>query len=136
VTFSSFAFEGKEKEEMMVYPEISKLVLDSVFEVHRELGPGLLELPYRNALFYALRSRDVAVEMEHPYSVMFKKDVVGEYFADLLVDDRVILEVKAVRSLEAVHEAQLMNYLRISGCRLGYLLNMAPVRFQYKRMLV
>jgi GxxExxY protein len=57
-------------------------------------------------------------------------------FADLLVDRRVILEVKAVQHLDSVHEAQLMNYLRISGCRLGYLLNMAPVRFQYKRMLL
>jgi GxxExxY protein len=121
---------------MMVYPEISKLVLDSVFEVHRELGPGLLELPYRNALYYALRSRGLAVEMERPYEVRFHGEVVGEYFADLLVDRRVILEVKAVQHLDSVHEAQLMNYLRISGCRLGYLLNMAPVRFQYKRMLL
>jgi GxxExxY protein len=88
---------------MMVYPEISKLVLDSVFEVHRELGPGLLELPYRNALYYALRSRGLAVEMERPYEVMFHGEVVGEYFADLLVDRRVILEVKAVQHSPSVN---------------------------------
>jgi hypothetical protein len=78
VTFSSFAVEGNKKEEMMVYHSLSKQILDSVFEVHRELGPGLLELPYRNALFYALRSRGLAVEMERPYEVMFHGEVVGE----------------------------------------------------------
>jgi hypothetical protein len=62
----------------MVYHSLSEQILDSVFEVHRELGPGLLELPYRNALFYALRSRGLAVEMERPYEVRFHGEVVVE----------------------------------------------------------
>jgi hypothetical protein len=62
----------------MVYQSLSKQILDSVFEVHRGLGPGLLELPYRNALYYALRSRGLAVEMERPYEVMFHGEVVVE----------------------------------------------------------
>jgi GxxExxY protein len=74
----------------MIDRELSGLVLDSVFEVHRELGPGLLELPYRNALFYSLRSRGLRVEMERGFTVDFRGERVGEYFADLVVEGRII----------------------------------------------
>jgi GxxExxY protein len=120
----------------MIDRELSGLVLDSVFEVHRELGPGLLELPYRNALFYSLRSRGLRVEMERGFTVDFRGERVGEYFADLVVEGRIILEVKAIQAIGREHYAQLINYLRISGCTVGYVINFAPSRFEYKRMVL
>jgi GxxExxY protein len=120
----------------MLYPELSETVFDAVYEVHRELGPGLLELPYRNALYYALRERGCVVEMERPYVVSFHREVVGEYFADLVVERKVIIELKAVQRLGVDHEAQLMNYLRLSGCQLGFLFNLGRMKVQFKRMVL
>jgi GxxExxY protein len=76
------------------------------------------------------------VEMERPYVVSFHGDVVGEYFADLVVERKVIVEVKAVQRLGVDHEAQLMNYLRLSGCQLGFLFNLGRMKVQFNRMVL
>lgn len=120
----------------MLYPELSKLVLDSAFAVHGVLGPGLLELPYHNALYYELSCNNLKVIYNAPFSVEYRGYTVGEYFADLLVNGRVILEVKAVSALGTEHTAQLLNYLHISDCRLGFLLNFAPQRLEFKRLVL
>jgi len=120
----------------MLYPKLSKLILDSAFAVHRSLGPGLLELPYHNALYYELAGNNLQVGYNAPFNVHYRGHTVGEYFADLLVNGRVILEVKAVSALGAENTAQLLNYLHISGCRLGFLLNFAPERLEFKRLVL
>lgn len=120
----------------MLYEELSKKILDAVFVVHRELGPGLLEQCYHNALYHELQSKGVTVGYNVPYSVMYKGTVVGEYFADLVVDGKVILELKSVKSFSGDHIAQLLNYLHISKCRLGYLINFQNFRVEFKRFIL
>ncbi len=120
----------------MIYPELSQLIIDSCFRVSNELGPGLLERCYQNALFYELKSAGLPVGYGVPFTVKYRSEVVGEYFADLVVDNRVILELKSVKVLKGEHTAQLLNYLYISGCKLGYLLNFRNSRFEFKRYVL
>ena len=120
----------------MVYQELSVAILDAVYAVHRELGPGLLEQCYHNALFFELQASGLSAGYNVPFTVSYKGAVVGEYFADLVVEGKVILELKSVRAFCGEHVAQLLNYLRISGCRLGYLLNFQGTRVEFKRLVL
>lgn len=120
----------------MLYEELSEKLLDAVFGVHRELGPGLLEQCYHNALYYELRAMGLTVGYNVPFTVMYKGTVVGEYFADLVVESKVILELKSVKTFGGEHIAQLLNYLHISGYRLGYLLNFQNIRVEFKRFIL
>ena len=120
----------------MVYPEVSKLVLDAAFAVHKSLGAGLLEQPYHNALYYELQAQGASVGYNAPFEVFHRGRVVGEYYADLLVNGLVVLEVKAVTALGTAHAAQLLNYLKLSGCRLGFLLNFQPERLEFRRLVL
>jgi GxxExxY protein len=120
----------------MIYPELSQIIIDSAFKVSRELGPGLLERCYHNALYYELRSAGLTVEYGKPFTVIYHGEVVGEYFADLVVNGKVIIELKSVRVFTGEHTAQILNYLHISGCRLGYLLNFQHSRFEFKRYVL
>ena len=120
----------------MIYPELSKLVLDAAFKVHRVLGPGLLESPYHNALYYELCRSCARVIYNAAYEIVYEGETVGEYFADLAVEGKIILEIKAVATLGKEHEAQLLNYLHISGCSLGFLLNFSPRQLQFRRLVL
>ena len=120
----------------MVYESLSKRILDCMYLVHRTLGPGLKELCYRNALWYALRDAGLFVEMEKRFEVSFQGHVVGEFLADLCVEGIVILELKSVSQLNSEHEAQLLNYLSVSGCPVGYLLNFRLKRLQFERRVL
>ena len=88
-----------------------------------------------NALFYELKAGGVCVDYEKQYKVKYRGEVVGEYFADLVVEGKVILELKSVKALGSEHTAQLLNYLYVSGCKLGYLLNFQSRRFDFKRFV-
>ena len=103
---------------------ISGEIVDAAIKVHRELGPGLLESTYEACLVYELRKRglDVRSQVELPVTYEEVELEVG-YRIDLLVNDKVIVELKAVSSLEPIHEAQLLSYLKLSGKKLGLLLN-------------
>ena len=120
----------------MVYKELSVKILDAVYAVHRELGPGLLEQCYHNALYHEFQGMGLSVDYNVPFTVIYKGIVVGEYFADLVVEGKVVLELKSVKAFSGEHTAQLLNYLHISGCRLGYLLNFQGIRVEFKRLLL
>jgi GxxExxY protein len=120
----------------MIYPELSQIIIDSAFKVSRELGPGLLERCYHNALYYEPRSGGLTVEYGKPFIVNYQGEVVGEYFADLVVNSKIIIELKSVRVFTGEHTAQILNYLHISGCKLGYLLNFQNSRFEFKRYVL
>jgi GxxExxY protein len=88
--------------------DITYAINGAVFEVNRVLGPGFLEKVYENAVLIDLRSRGLEAEAQVPIKVLYKDDVVGEYVADILVEERVIVELKTVERLEKIHEAQLL----------------------------
>ena len=115
--------------------DITYTINGSVFEVNRVLGPGFLEKVYENALLIELKSRGLNAESQVPIKVLYKEDVVGEYIADILVEQSVIVELKTVESLEKIHEAQLLNYLRATGIRLGLLVNFRHPKAEIKRLV-
>ena len=120
----------------MIYPELSQTIIDSAYKVAGELGPGLFERCYYNALYYELKAAGLHTGYNVPFIVRYRGETVGEYFADIVVNGMVILELKSVRALGSDHTAQLLNYLHISGCKLGYLLNYQNRRFEFKRYVL
>jgi GxxExxY protein len=104
--------------------EIGKLVVDSAIAVHRELGPGLLETVYEVILAHELRQRGLEVERQVPISIELRGIKFDEAFrADIVVEGKVVLELKSVEQVTRAHKKQLQTYLRLSGFKLGFLLN-------------
>lgn len=108
----------------MTENEIAKIVFDCALKVHKSVGPGLLESAYEECLFYELNQRGVKVVKQKPLPLIYK-DVNFEigYRADLIVEDKVILEIKSVEALNEVHFAQILTYLKLADCKLGMLIN-------------
>ena len=110
----------------MTENEIGVQVVDAAVRVHRELGPGLLESVYEHALAHELSERGLNVQKQVSIPVRYRGVELGEGFkADLIVNGAVVLELKSVEQITAAHGKQLLTYLRMSGCRLGFLLNFA-----------
>ena len=114
---------------------ITQQILGAAFEVHNVLGFGFLEKVYQRAMQVELQQRGIRVELEPKLQVQFKGVIVGDYAADLLVADKVIIELKTDPAYQTIHEAQLLNELRGTGIRLGYLINFGRERVEYKRMV-
>ena len=111
--------------------EIGTIVIDCGFQVHKTLGPGLLESVYKISLAHELEGRGLHVDREKPIEIQYKDVTFEEGFrADLVVENKVILELKSVEELHPVHGKQLLTYLRLSGCRLGYLMNFGSPLFK------
>ncbi len=105
-------------------------IKEAAFEVRLNLGPGYLESVYQNALMIELRSRGIYAEKESVIPVWYKGEQVGDFRADILEEKAIILELKAVRELNPVHEAQLVNYLVATGLDYGYLINYGGDKFR------
>ena len=108
----------------MTEDEISRIVFDSALKVHKTLGPGLLESAYEECLFYELKKKNLKVEKQKPLPLIYEevKLEVG-YRIDIIIEDKFIVEIKAVEALNEVHLAQLLTYLKSSDCKLGLLIN-------------
>lgn len=108
--------------------EIAAQVVDAAFRIHKQLGPGLLESAYEAILEHELRKRGLHVQRQVPVSIVYDGVTLDVgYRADLLVENRVIIELKSVETLAPVHQKQLLTYLRLSGMRLGLLINFGEV---------
>ena len=118
------------------YSEITYIINGAIFEVNRILGPDFLEKVYENALLIELRERGLRAENQVPINVKYKGQSVGEYIADLLVEEKVIVELKTIESLTKVHEAQLLNYLQATGIKIGLLVNFKNQKAEIKRMVL
>jgi len=121
---------------MLQEEELSYVVRGCVYEVFKELGPGFLEKVYENALLRELRLQCLNAEAQVPIKVQYKGVVVGEYFADLIIEESIILELKAQQQLTVSAEAQLLNYLKASDKRIGMLVNFAHPRATIKRFII
>ena len=107
----------------ILYKELTGLILKLFYEVYNELGHGFLEKVYQNALYTELKNNGFEVESQKQIKVYYKNVEVGEYYADLIVNDKVILELKATESITEAHEFQLLNYLKSTNIEVGLLLN-------------
>ena len=118
-----------------LHADLTRDIIGAAYEVHNHLGNGFLEKVYVTALMQELDSRALTARAEAPISVSYKGSEVGIYYADILVSDSVICEVKAVRRISPEHEAQLLHYLKATGIRVGLLLNFGAMRVEIKRLV-
>lgn len=104
--------------------QLTELILRCAYSVHSSLGPGLLESAYEECLYYELKQVGLLVEKQKPLPLVYKEiKLEAGYRIDLLVDKRVIIEIKSIESFTDVHTAQVLTYLKLSGCKIGLLLN-------------
>ena len=119
----------------LLYEELSYTIIGAAMEVHKILGPGYLEQVYEGALMHELRLRKVDVANQLKLPVRYKEVEVGFYIADLVVEDKIIVELKAISQLGRIHEAQAINYLATTGYRLAPLVNFGRRKLEYKRLV-
>ena len=115
--------------------ELTGTILQAAFAVHNTLGAGFLERVYSNALALELQSHRLKCVQNEQLQVKYRETIVRDYIADIIVENRVILELKACASLDPSHSAQLMNYLRATSIRVGLLLNFGRPKLEYRRFV-
>jgi GxxExxY protein len=120
----------------IVYQDLSYQIMGAIFEVHKELGPGFLESVYEKALLEELRSRGISVDVEKTFAVTYKGKRVGTHRLDLVVEDKIVVELKTVERFAPCHTAQLLSYLKASGHRLGILVNFSKARVESCRVVL
>lgn len=118
----------------LLYKNVTDSILKAFYAVYNQLGYSFLEKVYQNAMYFELKSLGYKVEAQKQIKVYFKNQLVGEYYADLLVDDKVIVELKACELLMNVHVAQLMNYLKATEIEVGLVLNFGEEP-EFKRII-
>jgi GxxExxY protein len=120
----------------MKHEEITERIIGVFYQVYNELGHGFLEAIYEEAMVVALSDAGLRVERQVPVPVCFRGRVIGDYKADLLVESKVLLELKAVRRLEPAHEAQTIHYLRATHIEVALLLNFGAQRAELRRLIL
>jgi GxxExxY protein len=109
----------------MKHKDLTAKIIECAYRVHNTLGFGFLESVYQNALLIELEKNGLQAKKEVPIKVFYGEKIVGDYVADIIVEDKVILELKSVKDLHPAHEAQLVNYLKATGLEVGLLINFA-----------
>lgn len=117
----------------MVLEDLTQCILGVAFDVSNELGAGFLESVYQNALLHALRDEGLRANAQVPIGVSFRGVVVGNFFADVVVEDKVLVELKAVKALTSEHVAQVLNYLKATNIEVGLLINFGNPKLEYRR---
>lgn len=118
----------------MLYEDITEQIISACFDVINELGAGFLESVYEKALLVALREKGLAAQAQIPLKVTFRGQNVGDFVADIIVEDKVLLELKAIKGLNAEHQAQIINYLKATGMELGLLINFGNPKLEFRRL--
>jgi len=117
----------------MIHEDLTEKILKACFEVSNELGCGFLESVYLKALMIVLSEAGLKAESQSPLNVKFRGQSVGDFFADIIVEDTILLELKAVKALAPEHLAQVMNYLKATGIEVGFLINFGTSKLEYRR---
>ncbi len=122
-------------KKIMIQDELTKKIIGCAYKVHNTLGTGFLEKVYENALMIELKNSGLDAKQQVGIPVSYKDIIVGDYYADIIVEDEIILELKAVENLAKIHEVQLVNYLHGTGLEIGLLINFGrsvEVKRKYK----
>ena len=122
-------------DEKFVHGDLAYRVVGIAMEVHRELGHGFLEKVYENAMMVAFRLAGIKAEQQAPIKVNFRGEIVGEYVADILVERKIILELKSQDKITDLHRAQTLNYLKATGLKLALILNFGKEGLQRERLV-
>lgn len=121
-------------QEGMKHRHITEAVIGCAFDVINEMGAGFLQSVYEKALLVALRQKGLSATAQHPIRGLFRGESVGDFYADLLVEERVLVELKAVKALAPEHQAQVINYLNASGIEVGLLINFGNPSLEFRRL--
>ena len=121
-------------KDKVYYDSLTEFIISCAYKVSNQMGSGFLEKVYENAMAIELMSSGLNIETQKPIKVHYDSQVVGEYFADMVVDDEIIIELKAVKAIEAIHFAQCQNYLKATGKKLGLLINFGGERVKVRRV--
>ena len=121
----------------MIYEkELSDKIIGAAIEVHKQFGNGFLEKVYENAMIVELNLNNINAESQSKIIVKYKNQVVGDYFADIIVENKIILELKVCEKIKEIHKAQLLNYLKATRTKVGYLINFGnPTKLDFKRLV-
>ncbi len=122
-------------DENLLHKDLSYKIVGIAMQVHRELGFGFLEKVYENAMMVLFRKESIRAVQQAPVTVSFRNEVVGEYFADILVDGKIVLELKSVAKITEAHRAQSLNYLKATGMKLAIVLNFGKESLEYERLV-
>ena|SRR5215467_4861640 len=125
----------EEERSKLLHPDLTEKIIGVYYDVYNEIGHGFLETVYRNAMQIALTDAGLFVQREFPIPVWFRGQEVGQFRADLLIEKVVLLELKAVSSLDRSHEAQILHYLRATEVEVGLLFNFGSLRPQFRRLV-
>ena len=117
------------------YNQLTDSIIGCAYKVSNKLGCGFLEKVYENAMIVELKKINLEVKQQHPIKVNYENVCVGEYFADLLINDEVIVELKAVKNIDEIHSAQLLNYLKATNKKIGLIINFAKPKVEIKRLV-
>ena len=120
----------------MLHEETTKEIIGAAFEVYNHLGYGFLEKVYKNAMKIELDLRSIPCVLEAPIKVRFKGQIAGDYFADIFVDEKVLVELKVAKQYHQADEAQLLNELKATGIKVGLLINFGKEKVELKRMMM
>jgi GxxExxY protein len=123
-------------DDRILHREISYRIVGLAMQVHTELGYGFLEKIYENALAIMFEENGIGFQQQMPIKVLFHGRIVGDYIADFVVENSIILELKAAENLNDVHRAQTLNYLKATGFRLAYLLNFGKRKLEHVRLIL
>lgn len=125
-----------ESGEELLHGDLVYRVVGCCFEVQKELGHGLHEKPYENALVVAFEDAKLSVEQQAIYPILFRETKVGEYIPDLIVDGAIVVDTKVVPHITDHERGQMLNYLRITGLRVGLIVNFKPAQLEWQRVIL
>lgn len=123
----------KQRGEEMQFKELTEEIIGCAYKVYNTMGFGFLESVYEKALLFELRKTGLTIEAQKPITVFYEEENVGDFFADIIVNDQIILELKSVRRIAKAHETQLVNYLVATKREIGLLINFGEQRVEIKR---
>jgi GxxExxY protein len=118
----------------MLHQDLTEIVIASAIEVSKELGTGFLESVYEKSLQVVLLQKGLGIELQVPLAVTFRGVTVGNFYADMIVDEKVLVELKAVTRILGEHKAQVINYLKATNIDVGLLINFGTPRIEYFRL--
>lgn len=123
-------------DEHVLYRDLSYTVVGLAMDAHRKLGYGFLENVYENALMILLENKGIEAKQQFPINVYFENRIVGDYRADILVEGKIILELKSIEKIADVHRAQTLNYLKATKLRLALILNFGKEKLEFERLIL
>lgn len=122
-------------EREPLFKEESQQIVGSAMEVLNEIGHGFHEKPYENALVIEFRLRGIECLQQKPFEILYKNEKVGDYIPDLIAYEKIVVDAKVIEKITDREIGQMMNYLKVTGLRLGYILNFNQARLEWKRVI-